>query len=244
MLKQQLRSMLRMVRGPTGVTKGLSRKADRTIRWVRQRRLTYLSLERLASLARVVECVERKRVVGSFIEAGCALGGSSILMASLKSRTRPLAAYDVFDMIPPPSEQDGDDVHQRYQTIINGASRGIGGDEYYGYRSDLEAVVRKNFAEAGLPVERSGVQLFRGLLQETMQLRDPVAVAHIDVDWYQPVQFALSQIVPQLAPDGVIIVDDYLDWSGARSAVDDYFLGKSGFQFNTDAGHLVVRRSQ
>ena len=48
-----------------------------------------------------------------------------------------MKVYDVFGMIPPPGEKDGADVHQRYATIAGGASKGIGGETYYGYRDDL-----------------------------------------------------------------------------------------------------------
>ena len=52
-----------------------------------------------------------------------------------------MKVYDVFGMIPPPGERDGADVHQRYATIAAGASKGIGGETYYGYRDDLLAEV-------------------------------------------------------------------------------------------------------
>ena len=43
---------------------------------------------------------------GIFVEAGCALGGSTIVIAHAKEQERPLRVYDVFDMIPPPTAED------------------------------------------------------------------------------------------------------------------------------------------
>ena len=45
--------------------------------------------------------------------------------------------YDVFGMIPPPTDNDGEDVQQRYNEIVGGNSKGIKGKSYYGYEDDL-----------------------------------------------------------------------------------------------------------
>ena len=71
------------------------------------------------------------------IEAGTARGGSAIVMAAAKAPDRPMKVYDVFGMIPPPTEHDGADVHGRYAKIAGGEAKGVGGETYYGYRDDL-----------------------------------------------------------------------------------------------------------
>ena len=81
--------------------------------------------------------LERNEVPGLIIEAGTARGGSAIVMAAAKDAMRPMKVYDVFGMIPPPTDRDGEDVHKRYAKISGGAAKGVGGDEYYGYRDDL-----------------------------------------------------------------------------------------------------------
>lgn len=47
---------------------------------------------------------------------------SLLLIASVKATERPLFIYDVFGMIPPPTQEDTQDVHDRYKTIIEGKS--------------------------------------------------------------------------------------------------------------------------
>lgn len=111
---------------------------------VRRDSLTYVSEAALCDLRDQVKRLERRRAPGVLIEAGCALGGSAILMAATKSLSRPLYVYDVFGMIPAPSTKDGEDVHARYEVIRSGMSAGIGGATYYGYEADLEAKVADN----------------------------------------------------------------------------------------------------
>lgn len=189
---------------------------------IQQRRLTYLDAAALLDLrdrAREADVAGRP---GTFIEAGCALGGSAIILAASKSGQRPLLVFDVFGMIPPPSERDGTDVLQRYAEIRTGASKGIQDDPYYGYDSGLLSTVERNFRSFGIDLDRSRVQLVQGLFEDTVHPDSPVALAHIDGDWYDSVAVCLREIWPVMSMGGVIVIDDYDDWSGCRQAVDDF----------------------
>ena len=112
--------------------------AERALMYkIKKESLTYLSYPRLASILDCIRTAEEQKIPGDLIEAGCALGGSATLISRIKSANRPFRIYDVFGMIPPPSENDDDDVHERYEVIRNGESEGIGGNRYYGYEPDL-----------------------------------------------------------------------------------------------------------
>jgi asparagine synthase (glutamine-hydrolysing) len=213
------------------------------IRQLRKQHLTYLSVEKLVSVASTVHAIEQQGLPGAFVEAGCALGGSTILIGKLKSRERPLRVYDVFDMIPPPTEEDGDDVQKRYTAIQQGESKGLGGDMYYGYQNNLYEKVADNLRHFGIEGEREYVHLIKGLVQDTLRVDGPVAFAHIDVDWYDPVMTCLERLVPHLVVGGSIILDDYHDWSGCRKATDEYFGGRwEAFAMEDEAGSLKITR--
>lgn len=201
----------------------LSKEDAALVRQVIDRNLTYLKPERLHNLVRICRGVRESRVEGVFIEAGCALGGSTVLLSRLKPPEATLRVYDVFATIPPPTEDDGSDVHERYAAILRGESRGINGDPYYGYERDLLEVVRRNLQSFQVEPQRDRVELIQGLLQDTLHVDEPVAFAHVDVDWYEPVKACLQRIVPRLSPGGSLILDDYNDWSGCRKAADEFF---------------------
>jgi predicted O-methyltransferase YrrM len=201
---------------------------------VRTEGLTFVSPARLDKLAQYLLTIERQGIPGVVIETGCALGGSAILLASAKSRARPLRVYDVFGMIPPPTEKDGQDVHERYQRITAGKARGLKGQRYYGYETDLYERVRRNFERHGFgALSDHDIELIQGLLENTLVVDRPVSLAHIDVDWYEPVMTSLERVAPRLSPGGVIVLDDYFDWSGCRKATDD-FLARTTFTFERD----------
>jgi hypothetical protein len=192
------------------------------VRRVRRQKLTYLPVGALNDLFEAAKDAERERRPGILIEAGCALGGSAIVLARAKRRQRPFAVHDVFGMIPPPTEADGPDVHERYATILSGEARGLSGEAYYGYEADLLSRVRHTFTAFGMPVEEHHVDLVQGLFQDTIVGDEPVALAHIDGDWHDSVLTCLQRIGPRLSPGAVMVIDDYFKWSGCRTAVDAF----------------------
>jgi O-methyltransferase len=220
----------------------LPAELEETIARVREEHLTYLKPPHLRSLAAAVLEAERDGIPGLIIEAGTARGGSAIVMAAAKSPDRPMKVYDVFGMIPPPTDQDGADVHERYRTITEGKAHGVGGELYYGYRDDLKGEVAASFSRHGLDVDDHRIELVQGLFQDTIHLDEPVAVAHLDGDWYESTMTCLERIAPLIVPGGRLIFDDYSTWSGCRTAVDEYFAGNDGFELRHGAKLHAVRR--
>ncbi|MFM2312534.1 MAG: Demethyldecarbamoylnovobiocin O-methyltransferase [Cyanobacteriota bacterium] len=210
------------------ISTNLSEQDLKLIADIRAQKITYLSETRLASINSTCSSIEDANLAGLFIEAGCALGGSAILIASTKRMERPFLIYDVFGMIPAPTEEDPQDVHERYQTIVMGKSTGIGGEQYYGYLDNLYDVVQFNLTRFGINCQKELVSLIKGLVQDTMVIDQPVAFAHIDVDWYEPVLTSLKRIFPNLVVGGSIILDDYHDWGGCRKATDEFLREVTG----------------
>jgi O-methyltransferase len=209
-------------------------------RRVRKARLTYLSPTRLRTLERCAERIDRERVPGDVVEAGVALGGSAVLLASL-CPDRTFHGYDVFAMIPPPGEQDPPEVHERYATIVSGRSEGIGGDQYYGYRADLFGHVTRTFADFGRPVG-TGVHLHKGLFEDTLHPTAPVALAHIDSDWYAPVRLCLHRLGPVMSDGGLIVLDDFHDYGGCAKAAEEFMRADPAWRVVLDNGNVVLGR--
>ncbi len=199
----------------------------RVIEGVIEEGLTYLGKEGLLDLVQVIITNEKQGVEGIFVETGYARGGSAIAIANAKSKQRRLFIYDVFGTIPPPSEGDNLEAHQRYETIVKGNSEGLADKIYYGYEENLYTQVIEEFKNFGVAVNENNIHLIKGLYEDTLQIDEPVAFAHIDCDWYESVLTCLTQIEPHLSPGGTIIIDDYYHWSGCKAAVDKYFKNKN-----------------
>ena len=208
---------------------------------IREKNLSYLNDNRICQILKSIKYLNEKKIKGMFIETGIALGGTLILIAGY-SNNRKVLAFDTFEMIPPPSKEDPPEVHERYNEIKFGKSQGINGDIYYGYRNDLFNFVNENLNLLIAPKILKNIKLVKGLIQNTMRLEDPVSFAHIDVDWYEPVKFSLTQVWPKLVDKGIIILDDYYDWGGCKKAVDEFFKDKSDYHFDNKGGNLKITK--
>ena len=45
----------------------------------------------------------------------------------------------------------------------------------------------------------------------------------LDMDWYELTKVELDFLYPRLSDKGVLIIDDYGHWKGAKKGVDEYF---------------------
>ncbi len=234
MARPGLGSLLTRLRKPH--PDGVSALAEQ----VSEANLTYLDRTKIELLESCVREVQGGGVEGDFLEMGIALGGSAILLANQMKRGRHFHGYDVFAMIPPPSEADPPAVHERYRTIAEGRSEGIGGEPYYGYLDDLYERVVASFARFGRPVDGDRVQLHRGLFDDTLRPTDPVALAHVDCDWYEPVKLCIERVWPKLSRGGLMLFDDYTEYGGCTRAVDELAAAQADATLRTREPSAVV----
>jgi hypothetical protein len=80
-------------------------------------------------------------------------------------------------------------------------------------------------AASGHPVEL--VSYHPGLVEKTLPAEAPeqIALLRLDTDWYESTKHELVHLYPRLVPGGVLIIDDYGFFRGARQATDEYFSG-------------------
>jgi len=217
------------------------------VQWIAEIRaanLSYCGPPKLENLAEAGRLVQAAGVVGSWLEAGVALGGSAILLARMKPAATRLDLYDVYGMIPPPGGNDGEDAHRRYAEIRSGGSPGLGGDRYYGYVPDLLQRVKENLRRFGIDPDGGTVRCVPGLFESTLHLDGPVAFAHVDCDWYDSVRVCIDRIAPHLAPGAIMTFDDYSSYSGCRRAVDEWRARDAQLETVFERRSLGLRRTR
>jgi O-methyltransferase len=194
---------------------------------------TMTSEERMYALWQTCMYVTAAGVPGDFVECGVWKGGSSML-AALSLPDRRLWLYDTFEGMPDPSDHDVD---------LDGRSMSADWESYQRdpvIRADspLEEV-RRNLGATG----HTDVRLVRGLVEDTIPADAPdhIAILRLDTDWYESTRHELEHLWPRLAAGGVLIVDDYGHWQGARQAVDEYFGGRVLLQRIDYTGRLAIK---
>ena len=148
----------------------------------------------------------------------------TLLAAGDSSRT--LHLFDTFEGMPPPTVFD--------RAVESGKLASVLLKEA-GKASDIWAYaeideVQANLTSTGYPAEH--FHLIRGKVEDTIPGVSPsqIAILRLDTDWYESTKHELIHLFPKLSVGGVLIIDDYGCWEGARKAVDEYI----------EANHLPI----
>ncbi|MEV5506678.1 MFS transporter [Streptomyces orinoci] len=216
---------------------------DDTIRFVRERALTRsMRPGKLETVQRIARGVEESHVPGIFVETGVALGGSAIVLAKTKTPGRELRLYDSYDLIPAPGENDDQMSHDDYSKLSAQKADQPAVTNCLAHTTDMLEQVKINFRQAGIDVERENVHFVKGLFYDTLIMDGPVAFAHVDCDWYDPVAVCIERLRDHISCGGVVMFDDYSTNGGAKRAVDSWLAEDNRFEVIHHDRSLVVRR--
>jgi O-methyltransferase len=203
-------------------------------------RATMTSPQCVAALCQAVRYVVRARIPGAIAECGVWRGGSMMAVALTLQRlgvTRDLYLYDTFDGMTAPEHVDKTSSGGRL------AADRLGPSTLRLLEVPLETVAA-NMASTGY--DDALVHYVPGPVEETLPAAAPdrIALLRLDTDWYKSTRHELETLFPRLSPGGILIIDDYGDWQGAKLAVDEYFAASPVFLNRIDyTARLVVKSS-
>ncbi len=188
--------------------------------WKRVKPFTMISIERGYTLYKNVEYIIKKNIPGDFVECGVWKGGSCLLMALTLSQMnvadRCIFLYDTFTGMSEPTDEDviawnGKRVHEKWER-----------DDFNSWAVSRETVYG-NLVDSG--VDPRMFRFVVGDVLETLTTTTPekISLLRLDTDWYASTARELEVLFPLLSTGGVLVIDDYGHFEGARKAVDDYF---------------------
>lgn len=171
---------------------------------------------RTVSLMRALEYVVRQRIPGDIVECGVWKGGSMMAAARallrLQETSRQLWLFDTFTGMSAPTADDVSVCQISAEEDYKGTYLRVGLDE-----------VRSAVLSTGYPQEQT--RFVEGKVEDTIPAHCPeqIALLRLDTDWYESTRHELVHLFPRLVRGGVLIIDDYGHWQGARKASDEYF---------------------
>jgi hypothetical protein len=199
---------------------------------------TMTTPERIAALCEAVRFVEANEIPGAFVECGVYQGGSSMAAALSFSIPRDLFLFDTYEGMTPPTVVDRSIRGNRDAARMLASTSKSAKIWCYSGLDD----VRANMAKTGYPESR--IHYVRGRVEDTVpdKAPDQIAVLRLDTDWYESTKHELEHLFGKLSPGGILIVDDYGCWRGARKAVDEFFAGTGVFLHRIDAdARLIIK---
>ena len=185
------------------------------------------SVERQISLVQAVRYLVRRGIDGCLVECGVWRGGSSMATALTLAQEgdtgRHLYLFDTFEGMTPPTAADKTADGISAQTYLD---RDVDKTGYWCVAGIDD--VRQNMASTGYPQDR--IHFVKGAIEATIPTQSPsgpIALLRLDTDWYESTRHELVHLFPLLVEGGILIIDDYGHWAGARKAVDEYLAGQS-----------------
>jgi O-methyltransferase len=171
----------------------------------------------------------RRGLPGALAECGVWRGGSVLAMIltlqELEAAPRDIHLYDTFEGMTEPTEHDSSALDGHALDAWREARRDgrRAWPEMFGKDVFDERSVRETLLATGYPEER--IHLVKGRVEHTLpdHAPDSLALLRLDTDWYESTRHELLHLYPLLCDGGVLIIDDYGHWEGARKAVDEYF---------------------
>jgi O-methyltransferase len=178
----------------------------------------------LHELQRVVE----QGVAGDVVEFGCFEGTTSLFMQRLlvaRKSPKQLHVYDSFAGLPDKGQEDQSPTGSQFRA---------------GELRAAKPVFIKNFRQAGLPLPA----IHKGWFNQLGAHKVPgtIAFAFLDGDFYSSILDSFRLITPKLAPQAVIVVDDYQSEAlpGAAKAVDEWLAAHPQARLRVEASLAVI----
>jgi O-methyltransferase len=207
---------------------------------------TMTSVDRQLALIQAVRHITAHRIPGSLVECGVWKGGSAMAMALTLidegDVQRDLRLYDTFEGMPPPQDIDRTADGTLAQTHLD---RDPNREAWTWAVAGMEEV-RQNMGSTGYPLER--ITYIKGPIETTIPAESPtgqIALLRLDTDWYASTRHGLEHLFPLIATGGILIIDDYGHWEGARKATDEYLakLGDCFYLHRVDyTGRLLIKQ--
>jgi O-methyltransferase len=197
----------------------MDENAIRVIQRVRPRTMT--GKEKLFGLILATRYLAENSVPGDFVECGVWRGGSmqaaALTLIEEGDTRRHLHLFDTYEGMSEPTEKDRRNDGKAASELLAEAET----DRKVWAYAGLEDV-QTGMAELDYPQDQ--IHFHQGMVEETIpdQAPETIAMLRLDTDWYESTRHELEHLYHRLSPGGVLILDDYGHWEGARLAAQEF----------------------
>jgi hypothetical protein len=200
------------------------------------------NFERMWSLIQSFHHVRQESLVGDFVECGVWKGGNIILLKKLIEKfnmKKNIYGFDTFEGMVEPSFYDVNYNNKSAKKMFDEHKKKEIGFAMCSL-DDVKRNIKKN-------TKIDNIFLIKGKVEDTLKnkrkLPKNISILRLDTDFYESTKIELEILFPRLVKGGVLIVDDYGFWKGAKKAVDEYFCGYRQFMHYIDHScRLLIKK--
>lgn len=189
--------------------------------------LTMVGVNRLWAAIQATKYIVENDIEGDFVECGVWRGGCSLAMAmvldDLKSNKK-VYLFDTYEGMTKPTEFDirhySKDANQSLNKYYSSQKKNYN-NWCYASIEDVQNQFKKiNLQKNAIFVKGDVLKT----LNAKKNLPEKISLLRLDTDWYESTKCELNILYPILEKDGILLIDDYGHWQGARKAVDEFLL--------------------
>jgi hypothetical protein len=200
------------------------------------------NFERMWSLIQSFHHVRQESLVGDFVECGVWKGGNIILLKKLIEKfnmKKNIYGFDTFEGMVEPSFYDVNYNNKSAKKMFDEHKKKEIGFAMCSL-DDVKRNIKKN-------TKTDNIFLIKGKVEDTLKnkrkLPKKISILRLDTDFYESTKIELEILFPRLVKGGVLIVDDYGFWKGAKKAVDEYFCSYRQFMHYVDHScRLLIKK--
>lgn len=200
------------------------------------------NFERMWALMQSFHHIRQECLTGDFVECGVWKGGNIILLKKLIQQynlKKNIYGFDTFEGMVEPSLYDVNYNNKSAKKMFDDHKR-----KKIGFAMCGLDEVKKNIKNY---VKSNNIYLIKGKVENTLKnkknLPKKISILRLDTDFYESTKIELEILFPRLVKGGVLIVDDYGFWKGAKKAVDEYFSDYRQFMHYVDHScRLLIKK--
>lgn len=200
------------------------------------------NFERMWSLIQSFHHVRQESLVGDFVECGVWKGGNIILLKKLIEKfnfKKNIYGFDTFEGMVDPSFYDVNYNNKSAKKMFDEHKKKDIGFALCSL-DDVKRNIKKN-------TKTDNIFLIKGKVENTLKIKKKlpkkISILRLDTDFYESTKIELEILFPRLVKGGVLIVDDYGFWKGAKKAVDEYFCDYRQFMHYVDHScRLLIKK--
>jgi len=187
---------------------------------------TMTSIERIIAVIDATLFIVENDIEGDIVECGVWRGGSMMAIAYtlmyLNEQKRNLYLFDTYEGMIEPNEKDkrydGKQASDWFDQYKN--DKETGSDWCFAGLQDVE----RNLYLTGY--QKNKLHFIKGKVEDTLledkNIPNTISILRLDTDWYDSTKLEFVKLYPSVSKGGIVLIDDYGHWQGAKLATDEY----------------------
>ena len=205
--------------------------------------------ERMYFLIKAIEQIKNNKIQGDFVECGVWKGGNLILFQKMIEKLnikKKIYAYDTFKGMTDPGKFDYTFEKREAKEILSTLrKKKVDSKKNIVLAECSLDDVTKNYKKN--TKLNKNLHCIKGPVETTLKIKKnipkKISILRLDTDWYESTKIELEILFPLLTKNGILIIDDYGYWKGAKKAVDQYFFKKPITLFKIDfTSRFIIKK--